>query len=253
MFRRSIALMVLGLAACSDSPGNPDAPSGTPDSPPGTPDAGPPADAPTVVDAPGLPDGHEAKDAPPAEDGDPSPDGAVDPTCAPDQLCLAATPIDGSTPPPGRLAVAWVQTTGTGLEVAFDEAWAAPPVTGINLVEIAAPSPPYHITDAPFCPGGRLAIAIAVASTDPDGDGSISSGELLNGFDDHTAYGIGQAIIAWTDVGCPAMPPDFPEGLSPGVHVYTIDEPVLRLDGTPVDFQTCAPGSAACENLNNPL
>jgi hypothetical protein len=137
--------------------------------------------------------------------------------------------------------------------VVFDESWPATPITGIDLADLADPSAAFLEFDLPACPNAHTGLAIALASTDPDGSGSISSAEIIAGFGDRSAYGVVQEdIIIWTDIGCPASP-DIPEGLLPGAHVYTRTTPVMRLDGSPIPFTTCAPGSDACAGLDPPL
>jgi hypothetical protein len=237
MTDRSITAILILLTACSDPAPAADAPPSPPDSPP-APDA--------TTDA--------AADAPPPPDADLVPDAHIDPACAAGQLCLNVTSIDGTQPPPGRLAVAWVKVTDPrDAEVAFDEAWAATQVTGIDLADIALPSDLFQLFNYPGCPGAHIAVGFALASTDPDGSDTISSTEVMTGFDDHTAYGLlSQDTVVWTDIGCPPGP-EIPNGILAGTHVYPQNMIDAPLDGMLVPFLTCAPGAAACADLISPF
>jgi hypothetical protein len=209
------------------------------------------ADAPpSGPDAPRTPDG-PTTDAPPVV-----PDS--DPNCGAGELCLRIAPVDGvDVLPQGRIAIAWVPPDGGGgpttYEVAYDQVWFGDPEMSITLVDINLPSAPYLQADPPFCPGSSLAGATVVVSTDPDGDGAITSAEIEAGLTDGTVYGIGQAIIAYFTIACPPSPPEFPDGFLAGSHVYTKDIPVMVLDAMFTDLQTCAPQSPECANLNNPF
>jgi hypothetical protein len=156
--RALISSIACVFAACSDPAVTPDA-------------SVPNADASANVDAPG-------------------PD--ANPTCPAGQLCLQITPIDAVTAlPPGRLAVAWQGQAGE-IEVAYDVAWPAAPVTVIDLTQITPPTAPFQTTAPSPCTGVQFAAAVTVVSTDPDGSGSITATEIQQGINDGTIYGVHQ-------------------------------------------------------------
>jgi hypothetical protein len=250
--QRSLALVLSFVAACGGGGSNPDAPA-TADAPP-TPDAPGSADARPDAGPPdaGPPDAPPVPDATPAPDATPLPDAVT--ACGAD-LCLNITPVDATVPPAGRLAVGWIDLLGGGpAEIAYDVPWPANQVTPVQMTSFATPSPAYQFDIGAIggpCPGVLFSLALVVASTDPDGDGAISPAELQA--QDGTAYGVLQAVVARTNIECPPDPPDFPEGFPPGVHVYTLEEPVMRLDGQLVEFQTCTPNTPGCDALNFPF
>ena len=185
--------------------------------------------------------------------GDAPIDGSV--PCPQGQLCFQLTPVDGVTNlPSGRLAIAWVsEATSTPIvEVAYDQPWVPAPITMIDIAHIATPSASVQTNGIASC-ASSYAASLAVLSTDPDGSGSISSDEILNGIHDHSVYGIHQEMVAWFSDACAADPPSYPDGFAKGIHVYSSGRPVHRLDGTATAFETCQPGSAACSNLNSPF
>jgi len=207
------------------------------------------------------PDAAGAADAPPAEidasrvDAS-SPDAAGAGACGADQLCVQIHPVDGvGNLPAGRIAVAWIPPQGSGLvavEVAYDAPWPGADVTGIDLAAITPPSAPYQSAIPGVCDGSLLSTAMVVLSTDPNGNGHISSSEILGGTA-NGIYGIEQELVVWLDVACAPAPPDFPEGLLAGVHVYTAAKPVMNLDGELTTMETCAPQTAGCDSLNSPF
>jgi hypothetical protein len=181
------------------------------------------------------------------------PDAFVPTTCPVGQVCLKMVPIDGvTTLPAGRLAIAWVVENSQTAEVALDVPWTPAPVTMVDLSQVALPTASFRTAFPGTC-ATTFAPALAVLSTDPDHSNSITSAEIMAGFNDHTVYGLHQEIVAWFEATCPADPPNFPEGFTAGIHVYTEASPVHHLDGKVTDMQTCAPTTMACENLNNPL
>lgn len=181
------------------------------------------------------------------------PDAAI--PCPAGQVCLARTPIDGVTSlPAGRLAIAWLSTTSQTptFEVASDQPWVNAPITMVELAQIAVPSAAVQFSGIPSCTS-KMGAGIAVLSTDPDGNGAISGEEIANGRSDHSIYGVHKQVIAWFSDACAPNPPDFPEGFEAGIHVYTADTPVHRLDGTATELDTCQPGSSACDQLDGPF
>ncbi len=174
-------------------------------------------------------------------------------TCPAGQLCLQMMPVDGvTTLPAGRLAIAWLDETGTTIEVAYDRPWTPASLTIVDLSQIALPTAAVQRAAA-FCNNAMFAPGFALLSTDPDGSGSISAAEIQNGRADHTMYGVHREMVAWMAMGCPANLPDFPEGFMAGVHVYTEASPVHQLDGMITQMETCQPLTVGCDNLMNPL
>jgi hypothetical protein len=173
-------------------------------------------------------------------------------SCPAGYLCLAIAPVDGVTAlPAGRLAIAWEPVTNPDpLEIAFDASWNGDAVTMVPFSSIADPSPTVQL-QGPCGPGTYFARATAVLSTDPDGNGAITSAEIRAGLTTGDTYGIHQEIITWEDVSCGPMT-DFPEGFDAGTHVYSDAKPVMKLDGSQTAMQTCAPKTVACSALNDP-
>lgn len=171
--------------------------------------------------------------------------------CPPGRICLATSPVDASAPPDGRIVVAWQPASGNTWYIAVDRAWPSQELTELNLAEIAAPLPSWQFT-GPCGANVRFGSATIVLSTDPDGDGSISSDEINQGYLTGNTYGIHQEIITWSDIGC-GPSTNLPSGLEAGVHVYGRDVPVMKLDGTVTILQTCEPRSSACQNVENPF
>lgn len=169
------------------------------------------------------------------------------------ELCIQVQ--DGATLPAGRLAIGWVPREGgpaTDLAIAYDVAWTPADVTPVRLGEVTAPAAGYQ-SPLDVCAGHQAAVSYVVLSTDPNHDGAISSDEIIGGLTDQTVYGILQEVVVWLDAACPPAPPDFPEGLLAGTHVYTADQPVMVLDGELAAMATCTPGTPACDALPTPL
>jgi hypothetical protein len=211
---------VLGLAACDSDPPAADANPGD------------------LVDAPGG-----ATDGPPA-------DGPIG--CDPDQMCFAYNAIDGVTDlPPGRLVIAWIPPESgpddAPAQVGYDGEWTTA-VTALDLAAITIPDAAHLTTFLPCGEVAHFGVALGLIGTDldPNGDGSISVDEINAA----SVYGIFQEALVYADVTCPPGP-DSPTGTLMGVHVY--DERQGVLDGVPTETQTCSPGTAACDQLDDPL
>jgi len=168
--------------------------------------------------------------------------------CDPDQVCFAYHAVDGVTNlPPGRLVIAWLPPEGGGsdpAQVGYDGVW----TTDVTALDLAAITPPDAAHQIPYEPCGspaHLGDARGLIGTNLDAntDGLLSIEELKGG----SIYGIFQAVIIHSDVACPPNP-DVPSGILMGIHVY--DDEAL-LDGVPTEFQTCSPGTAACDELND--
>jgi hypothetical protein len=224
---RVCTFVTLLVAACSDPAVKPDAAVGAM------------ADASKIIDAPAIMDA--PVDAPT--------------TCPAGRACLRLAPVDGVTMlPAGRLGIVWVaEGKSPTLELAYDRPWTAAPITEIDLAQLALPTAAVQTSIPEVCNGEKFAPALVVLSTDPDSSGSLTTDEILNGENDGSMYGVHLEIIAWFDKTCPASLPDFPEGFTAGIHVYTEDTPVHHLDGKVTDLQTCQPGTTACQMLNGPL
>lgn len=172
-------------------------------------------------------------------------------------------PLDAATDlPAGRIAFAWFGYDGdTGspvAEVAYDVAWPAPSVTPITLADLAPPSADRY--EVGFECGGTMigpaALGWFVVSSDPDGDGSVSESEFLDFMDSAfptTSYGIAQALILDSPVGCESATA-VPGGILAGRHIYRANEDATYTlaDGMEITLTTCAPGTAACEQLDRP-
>lgn len=213
------AVVALGLAACDPDPEAADA------------NPGNLADAPAAVDAP------------------PPPDGPIG--CDPDQVCFTYNAIDGVTDlPPGQLVIAWIPPEASGdapAQVAYDGTWTTA-VTALDLAAITIPDAAHQTAFVPCGTPGHFAIALAFIGTnvDADGDGVLTADEFAAA----SVYGIFQAGIVFADVAC-APTPENPAGLLTGVHVYSDTNQLL--DGVPTELQTCSPGTAACDGLDDPL
>jgi hypothetical protein len=231
--------LLAGVWGCSDPRASPDAGTFMPSDATSSHDARPS----TYVDAPTSPDAAIT-----------APDAAITVPCPPGQFCFQLAPVDGVTNlPAGRLAIAWFADDAgqSKIEVAYDQPWVPASITKIDITQIMAPSAAVQATGIPSCTSSYAA-SIAVLSTDPDASGSISAAEILNGQTSNTTYGVHQQMIAWFSDACDPLPPDFPEGFAKGIHVYSADTPVHRLDGIATSLQTCEPGTSACANLQYP-
>jgi hypothetical protein len=177
----------------------------------------------------------------------------ADPRCADDLLCMQIAPIDGvTTLPPGRLVVAWLPFTPGPYQIVVDRPWDASPITQVALADVPPPDAD-HLTTGPCGPSETFSYAQVVVSTDPNGDGVVTSDEIIAGYDSGDTYGIFQEVLTYSRPGCSPKPPDFPDGVRGGVHVLTAAKPYQRIDGVVKDLETCVPNTAACNSLTNPL
>jgi len=138
------------------------------------------------------------------------------------------------------------------LLIAFDQPWTVQPITQVELQSIELPTEGYQFA-GPCGARTLFARAIACVATDRNGDGRVSSDEIISGLESGDVYGIHQEIVTWNDVGCDAILPNFPVGLRPGVHVNSEEVPVFFLDGKVTELQTCVPNTTECGALNNPF